>query len=213
MFHGFLCRAHVSACGRFRTPNRRAFSYVSTHRTFPASLYRFQIHRDSQLFDRATGQDDWEYEDGVEVSADGLVHPNITTDCTRDPNQSSFFTYSAHPVSNGALLMPNTHFMQEITRRSFDHYLDNLESDQTSAEPHYLCIPKGTSIPDSLTLFRERTSRFSLQPAHPMSLDSLNKTLTRFYLDAGLVFKPDDWLGRNPYHEASFDDKEEWMSK
>ncbi|RAL09436.1 uncharacterized protein BO97DRAFT_351962 [Aspergillus homomorphus CBS 101889] len=179
-----------------RFSNRRAFSYVSTHQTFPASLYRFQLHRDSKLYDRATEQDDLEYEDGVEISADGLVHPNITAD-----------------FSNGALLMPNTHFMQEITRRSFDHYLDIVESGQSiTAEPHYLCIPKGTPIPESLTLFRERTSRFSLQPARPMSLDILNKTLTQFYFDYGRIFNPDDWLGRHPYHEASFDDQEEWMN-
>jgi hypothetical protein len=65
-----------------RVRNRR-FSYVSRHSDFPASLYQFQIHRDSRLYDRAFRQDDWEYEDGVEVSADGLVHPNITADCMR----------------------------------------------------------------------------------------------------------------------------------
>lgn len=97
---------------------------------------------------------------------------------------------------------------------------------------HFFIFLLGTTIPKSLILFRERTSRFSLQLAHPMSLDSmfktvgrpfekkltdwakvLNKTLTQFYLDSGRVFNPDDWLGRNPYHEASFDDQEEWMNK
>ncbi|CAL5871372.1 uncharacterized protein PFLUO_LOCUS5622 [Penicillium psychrofluorescens] len=95
-------------------------------------MYLFQIHRDSRLFDRAFEQDDWEYEDGVEVSKDGLVHPNITMD-----------------FSNGALLMPNTFFMQELTRRSFDNYFDNLENGQPEAEPHYLCIPKGDQISQS----------------------------------------------------------------
>ena len=83
MFHGFLRRVPGPVCGILRSPGRRALSYVSTHQTFPASLSRFQTHRHSILFDRAFEQDDWEYEDGVEVSADGLVHPNITNNCMR----------------------------------------------------------------------------------------------------------------------------------
>ena len=62
--------------------NRRSLSYVSVHSVFPATLYRFQVHRESKLYDRALEQDDWEYEDGVEVSSDGLVHPEITMDGT-----------------------------------------------------------------------------------------------------------------------------------
>ncbi|KAJ5576434.1 hypothetical protein N7535_003360 [Penicillium sp. DV-2018c] len=187
--------AQALAPGISRLRNRRAFSYVSTHQTFPASLYRFQIHRGSTLYDRALRQDDWEYEDGIEISPDGLVHPNITID-----------------FSNGAVLMPNTLFMQKVTRNSFDYYIDSVEGGQTPAEPHYLCIPKGTNIPKSLILYRERTSRFSLQPAHPMSLDNLNKELTEFYLDFGRVLDADEWLDRNPYNEAYFDDQEDWMN-
>lgn len=40
----------------------------------------------------------------------------------------------------------------------------------------------------------------------------LNKTLTRFYRDHGRFLDPDDWLEKNPYHEAFFDDKEDWMN-
>lgn len=46
-------------------------------------------------------------------------------------------------VSNGALFMPNTHFMQEITRLSFDNYLDAVDNGQPSASPHYLRVAKG----------------------------------------------------------------------
>lgn len=67
----------------------RAFSYVSTHRTFPASLCWFHLHRDSRLFDRAFEQGDREYEDGIEVSADGLVYPNITIECMDAKETSS----------------------------------------------------------------------------------------------------------------------------
>jgi hypothetical protein len=50
-------------------------------------------------------------------------------------------------VSNGSLLMPNTHFMQEITRRSFDNYLDAIDNGMLTATPHYLRIPKGEFPP------------------------------------------------------------------
>ncbi|CAG8191515.1 unnamed protein product [Penicillium nalgiovense] len=109
-----------------RVPNRRPFSYASRHSDSPASLYQFQIHRGSRLYDRAFKQDDWEYEDGIEVSADGLVHPNITAD-----------------FSNGAIFMPNTYYMQEVTRRLNDYYLEDVESGKPAAEAHYLCVPKG----------------------------------------------------------------------
>ncbi|KAJ5181103.1 hypothetical protein N7491_000658 [Penicillium cf. griseofulvum] len=107
--------------------------------------------------------------------------------------------------------MPNTHYMQEITRMANAYYLEDVESGKPAAEAHYLCIPKGTTIPNSLVLFREHTSRFSLQPAYPMSLDSLNRFLTHYYLEFGRTFNPDAWLERNPYHDAFADDQEEWM--
>ncbi|EAW07718.1 uncharacterized protein ACLA_024330 [Aspergillus clavatus NRRL 1] len=99
---------------------------MSSHSVFPATLYRFQVHRESQLFDKKLGQEDWEWEDGIEVAGDGLVYPKVTMD-----------------VSNGALFMPNTHYMQEVTRRSYDNYLDAVDNGQPEANPHYLCITKG----------------------------------------------------------------------
>lgn len=39
--------------------------------------------------------------------------------------------------------MPNTHFMQEVTRRSFDNYLDAIDNGQPAACPIYLSISKG----------------------------------------------------------------------
>ncbi|KAL2810498.1 hypothetical protein BJX63DRAFT_423087 [Aspergillus granulosus] len=140
--------------------SRRAMSY----------LYRFQICPESQLFDKIFDQDDWEWEDGIEVARDGLVYPKISVD-----------------GSNGALFMPNTHFMQEVTRRSFDNYLD-----------------AGTAIPKPLTLYRERDSRFTLQPSCPMTLQALNATLTEFYAASCSSASPEEWLGKNPYHEAFF---------
>jgi hypothetical protein len=39
--------------------------------------------------------------------------------------------------------MPNTHFMQELTRMSYDHYMGSVQGGQPSVEPYYICIPKG----------------------------------------------------------------------
>ncbi|KAJ5580251.1 uncharacterized protein N7459_006236 [Penicillium hispanicum] len=174
-------------------------SYVPMHRSFPATLYRFQVCRESRLFDRAIEHDHWEGSDGVELSRDGLVHPHVA---------------KGNPwKSNGALFMPNTHFMQEITRMSYDNYMEGLDNGQPPSEPHYLCIPKGTTLPPSLTLYREYASRFTLQPSLPMSLDALNQTLTQFYRESGCVISAPDWLDKNPYSEAGFDDEEGWMEK
>ncbi|KGO74330.1 hypothetical protein PITC_008540 [Penicillium italicum] len=129
MFQNILRHVQAPGLSISRLPNRRPFSYVSMHSAFPASLYRFQIHRFSRLYDRAFRQDSWEAEDGIEVTADGLVHSNATAD-----------------FSNGAVFMPNTRHMQEVTRMSNDHYLEDVESGKPAAEAHYLCIPKGDWI-------------------------------------------------------------------
>jgi hypothetical protein len=58
--------------------NRRNLSLISVHSTFPATLYRFQLQRESRLYDKNLQQDNVEVEDAVEVSKDGLVFPGIT---------------------------------------------------------------------------------------------------------------------------------------
>ncbi|QSS49000.1 hypothetical protein I7I53_09236 [Histoplasma capsulatum var. duboisii H88] len=179
--------------------NVRKFSYLSIHSVFPATLYRFQVYRESRLYDRTLAKNDRdyeEYEDGIEVASDGLVYPNISLD-----------------VSNGALFMPNTHLMQEITRGSYDNYLEAVDNGQPIAHPGYLQMLKGTRIPSDLTLYRERASRFSLQPSKPMPLAALNEILSEFYLNYGTTIPPDEWLENNPYHEAQFDDSDDWMGK
>ncbi|KAJ6021044.1 hypothetical protein N7540_006548 [Penicillium herquei] len=186
---------HAQPAMRFsRFQNTRSFSYVSKHQAFPASLYRFQLYRSSRLYDQNDPEEDRDYNDRVEVSADGLIHPKV--DIGR---------------SNGASFMPNTHFMQQVTRGQFDTYLDNVDDGQPTLDPHYLCIPKGTLIPESLILYRDVQAFFSLQPMQPMSLNILNETLSRFYLDHGRFLDAEEWLGGHHYHEAFFDDKEDWM--
>ncbi|KKK13673.1 hypothetical protein P175DRAFT_0473722 [Aspergillus ochraceoroseus IBT 24754] len=174
--------------------NRRGLSYVSSHSVFPATLYRFQVRPESPLFDKKFDRDDLEWEDGIEVANDGLVYPKISMD-----------------VSNGALFMPNTHLMQEFTRGSYDNYMEAVDNGQPAGRPGYLSISKGTAIPKSLTLYRERDSRFTLQPSQPMTLQALNETLTDFYSKFSTSTPPGEWLDKNPYHEAFFDNSEEWM--
>jgi hypothetical protein len=123
--------------------NRRNLSLISVHSAFPATLYRFQLQRESKLYDTNLGQDDGEVEDAVEVSKDGLVCPGITDAGAQVsfPHLHSLLRFNI--VSNGALFMPNTHFMQELTRMSYDYYMDSVQDDQPSVEPYYICIPKG----------------------------------------------------------------------
>lgn len=90
MLQTVLRRVQAPVRGIPHFSSLRAFSYVSTHQTFPASLCLFHILRDSRLFDRAFEQGDREYEDGIEVSADGLVYPNINIECMDAKETSSF---------------------------------------------------------------------------------------------------------------------------
>ncbi|KAF9820194.1 hypothetical protein IEO21_01627 [Rhodonia placenta] len=170
-----------------RSSNHRRFPSESVHSVLPATLYRFQIHRESRLFDKSLGKDDWDPEDGVEVHADGLVHPELTSD-----------------VSNGARFRPNTHSMQQVTRESYEYYLEAVDGGKPAANPHLLCIRKGTKLPHSLVLYREKYSRFSLQPSRPMPLIALNKTLTEFYKKKGKMLDIDKWLEENSFFQSIF---------
>ncbi|KAL2220760.1 hypothetical protein M432DRAFT_603817 [Thermoascus aurantiacus ATCC 26904] len=178
---------------RFR--NRRNFSLISVHSSFPATLYRFQLQPESKLYDKNFQPEDTEIDDAVEISRDGLVCPGI----------------SDTELSNGAVFMPNTRFMQELTRLSYDNYLDSVRDGHPSGDPHYLSIPKGTPIPSELVLFRERNAQFSLQPSHPMLLSDLNRRLTEFYSKFGTLTAAGEWLQKNTYQEAFDETREDWM--
>ncbi|KAJ5952362.1 uncharacterized protein N7479_010775 [Penicillium vulpinum] len=199
---------------------RRTFTYASRHRAFPTTLYlpQLQLQRKSKLYDLALRQTEWAYSDGVEISADGLVHPNI------NHHRIVHTLILIVPVSNGVGLMPNTHLMHEITDNSITYYVDCLSSGQApAAEPHFLCIPKGTVIPECLTLFHEKMWRFSLQPTHPMSLEDLNKALAQFYYRFGRIYplkvEPGKWMTMSPWGLAIWDatcddeDEEKWMKQ
>ena len=46
-----------------------------------------------------------------------------------------------------------------------------------------------------------------------MRFIELNNTLTAFYFKTGHLTAPEEWLDKNTYSEASFDDSEDWMNK
>ncbi|KAK2798252.1 hypothetical protein FQN51_007818 [Onygenales sp. PD_10] len=150
--------------------------------------YRFQLRRESQLYDKKLQKEDSEPEDAVNVSQDRLIYPEVSDS-----------------ISNGALFMPNTFFMQELTRMFFDYYLDNLADSQPSVDPHLLCITK--------VLLHEWNicSWFSLQPSFPMSLNDLNSALTEFYSKCGTITPAEKWFEEHEYHKSYDDEKEEWM--
>jgi hypothetical protein len=41
----------------------------------------------------------------------------------------------------------------------------------------------------------------------------LNEALAKFYVESGQVIDAEEWLQKNPYHKAGFDDSEDWTSK
>lgn len=59
--------------------NRRNLSLILVHSNFPASLYRFQLKAESQLYDSKLQQEDSEVADAVNVSEDGLVYPEVAS--------------------------------------------------------------------------------------------------------------------------------------
>ena len=82
MFKSISC-VSTSRCGfaaRVGNLKSRSFCLVSVHRTFPATLYRFQLQRESRLYDKKLREDDQDFNDAVEVSKDGLVRPGIIGD-------------------------------------------------------------------------------------------------------------------------------------
>ncbi|KAJ5782844.1 hypothetical protein N7457_004618 [Penicillium paradoxum] len=194
------------------SPCRRAFTYAAKHTIFPATLYRtdMQFERISELYDLSMQIDGWADREGVEISKDGLVHPNI---CQR--------------VSNGAQLTPNIHLMHEMTGNAVDYYIYALENGHPpAADPHFVCIPKGTVIPKHLTLFHEKAWQFSLQPTYPMSIDGerieLNKAIARFYYTSGRIYplklEGEDFMS-TPWGPAVWqakcedEDEEGWMKQ
>jgi hypothetical protein len=143
MFRSFSCTRYRFAARGGCLRSHRNFSLISVHRTFPATLYRFQLQRESTLYDKKLREDDQDFNDAIEVPKDGLVRPGIIGDGARMFLSCILSSLKLSQVSNGALFIPNTHYMQELTRMHYDYYLDAVENGKPTADPHYLCLPKG----------------------------------------------------------------------
>ncbi|MCJ1364643.1 hypothetical protein MMC16_003757 [Acarospora aff. strigata] len=104
--------------------------------------------------------------------------------------------------------------MQEMIRAHYDQYLEELGSDSAVKSPLIFSIPKGVPIPTALTLFREDSCRFSLQPAYRMPLVELNSLLDTFYSEHADKVNLEQWLDDNDFEDAVADDAEaQWMAK
>lgn len=55
----------------------RSFTLLSTHATFPATMYRFQLDRKATLYDVNRSESRYR-KDGIKMSEDGLVHAMIS---------------------------------------------------------------------------------------------------------------------------------------
>lgn len=96
MFKGINCVSNTrrSFAARGGSLSGRAFSLLSVHRTFPVTLYRFQLQRGSRLYDKKLKEDGQEFYDAIEVSKDELVYPGIIGD------GAQMFPCGHHPLLN-----------------------------------------------------------------------------------------------------------------
>ncbi|MCJ1257296.1 hypothetical protein MMC24_005121 [Lignoscripta atroalba] len=117
-------------------------------------------------------------------------------------------------VSNGASMMPNTMFMQELARMAYDYYSEDLENGKAVETPLIFRIPKGTPLPSTLVLLHEHTAQFSLQPSFGMPLDDLNERLDEFYSKYAERTTLERWLTEHDYADAHDDTMpEDWMAE
>ncbi|KAJ5902607.1 hypothetical protein N7495_003135 [Penicillium taxi] len=191
-----MLSTHWLPAARVNLAKTRKFSLISTHTSFPATMYRFQLHRKATLYD-AREEESRRTKDGIQVSDDGLVHAAIS---------------KSSPYSNGPVFMPNTRLMQQMLRFDYDRYLDDVADGKCVLDPVVVRIERGTSIPDSLALWREGASRFSLQPSSPIEVEKLNDLLSGLYETSATVLDAGEFVEKYPYRESIFDkDEQAWM--
>ena len=72
--------AFQSVAAGLHASNRyhRAFSLISVHTSFPASLLRLQPRQESTLCEYSNSREDMNIDDGILVSGDGMVYPRIS---------------------------------------------------------------------------------------------------------------------------------------
>jgi len=125
---------------------RRVFSVKAIYSSFPASLVYYSPRHRSSLFDHKEHESrpDDLYEEGVLIAQDGLVYPSVRPGgfplfyVRNDSNRAGYL-----PVSNGAVMFPNTFMMQEYVRRYFDELLDRQEDGREADKPWIYTIRKG----------------------------------------------------------------------
>ncbi|OGE49285.1 hypothetical protein PENARI_c022G04929 [Penicillium arizonense] len=188
--------SHWLNATRLNPGNVRKFSLLSTHASFPATLYRFQLQRNATMYD--ANQDETRHrKDGIKVSEDGLVHAMIS---------------KSSPYSNGPVFMPNSRLMQQMLKFDFERYQEDIDDGKSILDPTVLCIQRGTPVPSALVLWREGLSRFSLQPSEPIAVEKLNDVLTEFYETHATVLGAEEWIEKHPYRESFADQNEKgWM--
>ncbi|KAJ5684031.1 uncharacterized protein N7477_000376 [Penicillium maclennaniae] len=183
---------------RLNLNHARKFSLLSTHASFPATMYRYQLQRKASMYD-SREEGNRSSKDAVKVSEDGLVHAMIS---------------KSSPYSNGPIFMPNSRLLQQMLRFDFKSYQEEVSDGKVSLDPTVICIPRGTTIPAGLVLWREGVSRFSLQPSEPMEVGKLNEVLSEFYEASATSVPTEEWIEKHPYKESSPDQNEkEWMEK
>ncbi|KAJ5782102.1 hypothetical protein N7457_003876 [Penicillium paradoxum] len=187
---------HWLPAARLNINQARKFSLLSTHASFPATMYRFQLERKATLYD--VRQDETRYrKDAISVSDDGLVHAMIS---------------KSSPYSNGPIFMPNSRLMQQMLRFDFERYQEDIGDGKSLLDPTVICIQRGTPIPPALVLWREGVSRFSLQPSEPLEVEKLNDVLSEFYEKSATVISAEEWIEKHPYRESFADQNEQgWM--
>ncbi|KXG51850.1 uncharacterized protein PGRI_092430 [Penicillium griseofulvum] len=192
-----MLTTHWLPAARLNINQARKFSLLSTHASFPATMYRYQLARKATLYD-VTQDETRHRKDAISVSNDGLVHAAIL---------------KSSPYSNGPIFMPNSRLMQQMLRFDFDRYQEEIGDGKSLLDPTVICVPRGTPIPPALVLWREGVSRFSLQPSSPMEIEKLNDVLSEFYEKSATVVGAEEWIEKHPYRESFADENEGgWMN-
>ncbi|KAL0483621.1 CTP synthase [Acrasis kona] len=93
---------------------------------------------------------------------------------------------------NGASLRPNSRMMQEIVR--------NFKGKNVTVYE----IPKGTKLPEGLTLKHEHSDHYSIQTTKPISLKELNAKLTEFMKQSAKKYTKNEWCDEYPFESAKF---------
>ncbi|RVX69601.1 hypothetical protein B0A52_06665 [Exophiala mesophila] len=165
---------------------KRNIASISILKRVPATIYRLQQGPRSNLV-APHPEGEGIPIDEVQLDRNGLVKTGLSL---------------KEPLFNGAIFMPNTHLMQELTRDAFDAYFEQDES----CKPILVRLAKGTMVPESLQLLQQ-DSQFALQPIPPRRLAELNEYLDEFYCAYATIIDAGDWYQKNAFADATPDEE------